>query len=105
MDDALGRDMRRREFLVKKDAVPCVIMTTSNRIEGKLFKRAAFRLIDELNQDEQFVAATDIKIFGDDSDIVMESDFLAVRVDQIVWVKPIEEKPIDELGGVRRPVD
>ncbi|MGD8813223.1 MAG: hypothetical protein PVI78_01960 [Anaerolineales bacterium] len=105
MEDAIGRDMRRREFLVRKDEVPCVIMTTRNRIEGKLHKRAAFRLIDELNQEERFIAATDSKIFDDDSNIVYESSFLAVRVDQIVWVKPAEDKPIDQLGGVHLPAE
>jgi hypothetical protein len=88
VDAALSRDMRRREFLVRKDAVPCTIMTMTNLIEGNLHKRGAYRIIDELNTVDQFIAVTNAKIYGGNSSEVIEADFITLRADQIIWVKP-----------------
>ena len=89
MDDALTRDMRRRDFLVKKDKVLCTIMTSTSLIEGELHKRGAFRVIDELNSADAFIAVTNATIRTSMSDEVLETDFLALRADEITWVRPL----------------
>jgi hypothetical protein len=88
VDVALLRDMRRQDFLIKKEAVPCVIMTTKNLIEGDLHKRGTYRILDEMNTSNQFIAVTNAKVYGGQSTEALEADFIALRTDQVVWVKP-----------------
>ena len=88
MRDLLARDMERREFLIKKDAVPCMIMTRTGLIEGNLHKRGSFRIKDELNQEERFIAVTNVKIYNGASDKPLTRSFLALQSDMIVWVAP-----------------
>ena len=88
MQAALERDMRRRDFLVNKDAVPCKIMTITNLIEGELHKRGTYRIIDEMNTANQFIAVTNARIHNGESSNVTQADFLILRADQIIWVKP-----------------
>ena len=90
MSDALARDMQRREFLVKKELVPCMIMTTTGLIEGNLYRRGSFRIKDELNQEERFIAVSNVTIHNGSQDKSLARSFLALRKDQIVWVAPSE---------------
>jgi hypothetical protein len=88
VDAALARDMRRREFHVKKDTVPCTIMTTTNLIVGDIHKRGAYRILDELNMAEKFIPITNARIHTGNSGDVVKANFITLRTDQIVWVKP-----------------
>lgn len=95
MSDEISRDMRFREFQVMKDAVPCAIRTKTSLIEGRLHKRAAFRIIDELNQGEEFIAVTQAVIRDGLSNNPIKAPFLSLRKDQIVWVIPNEKETIN----------
>ena len=95
IDVAKLREMCRKDFLINKEAVPCIIMTTSNLIEGELHKRATYRIIDEINTPNPFIAVTNAKIYSGESSNVLEAEFIALRAEQIVWVKP--NSPSEEL--------
>ena len=75
--------------VVSKKQMKAVIQTVLQRIEGTIHIMPARRLLDELNQAEEFIAVTDACISG--FDIQQQIDFMAVRIDQIVWIVLLEE--------------
>ena len=94
MDDKITKLYRRKETFVKKNAVPCTIMTTAGLIEGELHKRGPQRIMDELNASDSFIAVTNAKIQLGEPDKVLGTDFLVLRGDQIVWVRPTPPEEI-----------
>jgi len=78
---------------VSKDTVKAVIQTTANRIEGILYTRADERISDMLNRTEKFIAVTDATIYDLDGKVLYTSDFLALNLDMVVWLKPEDESP------------
>jgi hypothetical protein len=89
----LARDMLRREFHVKKAPVPCMIMTSTGLIEGEVHKRGTFRLKDELNREESYIAVTNAVIYDRSSEKSLKRSFIVLRAEQIIWVAPNEEGP------------
>lgn len=86
--------------VVAKDAILARIRTVTHLIRGWVYVRRGDRLRDELNRAEQFLAVTDVTIYGDQGEILYSGDFLAVNRDQIVWLLPEEETPPPaETGG------
>ena len=73
---------------VSKDTVKAVIQTTANRIEGTLHTRTDERISDMLNRAEKFIAVTDASIYDLEGNALYTSDFLALNVDMVVWLKP-----------------
>ena len=88
LNDAF-RHYRSKDDFVRKDALPCTIMTLAGKIEGYLHKRDAFRMIDELNAAKAFIPVTDAKVQLDKPKDVVETEFMILRSDQIIWVNPL----------------
>ena len=80
---------------VSKIAVYATIQTTTHLIRGRIHVRRDQRIIDELDQDENFLAITDVNVIGKDGQLLFQSPFLAVRRTHIVWVSP-EQKSGEE---------
>lgn len=64
--------------VIPKTAIPALVQTTTHLIQGKVYLRRENRLIDELDQDEMFLAITDASIFGSGEEAHREAPFLAV---------------------------
>ena len=77
--------------VISKVAVPVTIQTTHQLIQGFVHVRHGERIKDELDRDELFLAVTDARVTGPDSQVLFEAPFLAVRRAQIVWIMPDEE--------------
>jgi len=81
--------------IISKVAVPAIIQTVSQRIEGLVHVRPDQRVKDELDRNEFFLAVTNAKIFNPDGTVAYESDFITVSRSQIVWVIPSLSNPDD----------
>jgi hypothetical protein len=84
--------------VVSKIAVYTTIQTTTHMIRGRVHVRRDQRIIDELDQDENFLAVTDVSILGMDGQPLFQTPFLAVRRAHIVWVFP-ESNSGEEKGA------
>jgi len=80
--------------VISKAPVKVVIQTRTSRIEGELYKKHDERILDALNEGQQFIAVTDAKVFERhlEVEVVRETDFLIVNRDTIEWVLPVEEQ-------------
>lgn len=76
--------------VVHKTPVSVLIQTTRQLIRGKVHIRPDTRIKDELDQNENFLALTEVEILDDQGEILRNSPFLAVSRGQIVWVMPLE---------------
>jgi hypothetical protein len=83
--------------IIRKDPVPAIIQTQTERIHGNVHVRQGKRLKDTLNNPEQFIAVTDARVMGKDGMPTHRSDFLALNKDQIVWVIPDEDHTSPEV--------
>jgi hypothetical protein len=77
--------------IISKVAVPSVIQTVIQRIEGSVHVRLGGRVKDELDSSEPFLAVTNAKVFGLDGAVLYETDFMTVSRSQIVWVIPSDD--------------
>jgi hypothetical protein len=84
---------------ISKDAVKVILQTATNRIEGTLYIRTGDRVSDTLNHAEKFIALTDASVFDLAGKKIYEGDFLAVNVDLVIWLKPLEEPLPDHAEG------
>lgn len=75
--------------VIHKVPVPSVVQTTSNLIRGLIHVRQDQRLKDELENNEQFIAVTEVSVCDAAGNVVFTGPFLAVQKDQIVWVMPL----------------
>jgi len=80
--------------VVSKVAVNATIQTTTHMIRGRIHVRHDQRILDELDLNENFIAITDVSVFGANGQVLFQSPFLAVRRAHIVWVVP--EKQSDQ---------
>jgi hypothetical protein len=89
--------------IVTKDHVPVIVQTPTHRIEGQFYVRVDYRLKDELNGEEQFIAITEAKVFDQAGNLVYQSKFLAINRQRVIWVIPkndLQEKSASAGGGV-----
>lgn len=77
--------------IISKEAVPVIIRTLSERIQGKFHIRPGERIKDALNQAEIFFAVTDATVFDLSGNILYQTGFLAINREHIVWLLPEEE--------------
>jgi hypothetical protein len=82
--------------IVTKMPVFVTIQTTTHLMRGHMHVRRDQRVKDELDQDEKFLALTDVQVQGPDGQTLFHAPFIAVRRDQIVWVMP------DSQGGATK---
>lgn len=77
---------------VSKDEREVLVQTSKQKISGIIHVQTDLRLIDDLNTGRGFLAMTEAKIFDENENIISESDFLAINIDQIVWILPVNER-------------
>jgi hypothetical protein len=78
--------------VVTKDPVPVIIQTLLHRIDGFIYIRPEDRISDTVNENEQFIALTDVSVANSQGKALHSSDFLLVNRDHIIWILPKEEK-------------
>jgi hypothetical protein len=74
--------------VISKENVAVIVQTTTNRIEGYMHVRSGYRIKDELNSEDQFVAVTQAKIYDSDNNLLYTTEFLAVNIHEVIWVMP-----------------
>ena len=74
--------------IVSKVSIYVTIQTTTHMIRGRMHVRRDQRVKDELDQEENFLALTDVHVLGPDGQTLFQAPFLAVRRNHIVWVIP-----------------
>jgi hypothetical protein len=84
--------------IVLKEAVPVRIQTTSHYIEGSIHIREEFRLKDELDQPEPFLAITNAKVYSPDRQLIFSTSFIAIRREHIIWAISVHDQS-DEVKG------
>lgn len=77
--------------IISKVAFGARIQTSSHLIEGMIHIRSDFRLKDELDCDEPFLAVTNACIYNTDHELLFRTQFIAVRRDQVTWVTKEED--------------
>lgn len=87
---------------VTKVKIRVTIQTATNLLQGYVHIRPELRLKDGLNDDPQFIAVTDGKVLNSGAEELYRFDFLALNIDQIVWILP-EENHEPEKGSGRMP--
>jgi len=80
--------------IVPKEPVKARIQTISHLIEGEIYIRPEYRLKDELDIDEPFLAVTNAIIYSAEGTPLFQTKFIAIRRDQVIWVSTAED-----LGG------
>ncbi|OJX47208.1 MAG: hypothetical protein BGO78_17205 [Chloroflexi bacterium 44-23] len=83
--------------VITKKSIKVLIQTQTHRVTGMVFYRPDDRLIDELNQTDIFLAVTDAKILDENNNVLFESNFLTVNINQIVWILPYEELAVEQV--------
>ncbi|HSM25811.1 MAG TPA: hypothetical protein VK856_13185 [Anaerolineaceae bacterium] len=77
---------------ITKEQKEVIIQTTSHKISGTIHIQMDNRIIDELNETNQFMALTDAKILDPVENVLYQAEFLSINVNQIIWVLPVEDK-------------
>lgn len=77
--------------VITKDIVLSLIQMQDYRIKGYVHICKGERLSDEINKDKSFLAVTNVEIYSQNGELIFTNDFVAVNLNQIIWVMPIEE--------------
>ncbi|OGW29164.1 MAG: hypothetical protein A3K09_04995 [Nitrospinae bacterium RIFCSPLOWO2_12_FULL_47_7] len=74
--------------MIKKDTVDVVIRTSSEKIEGIVYKLPETRLLDMLNKtSEPFLAVSNVRVYAiDTGKLLFETEFLVVNKRHIVHI-------------------
>lgn len=84
--------------IVSKVAIQATIQTTTHLVRGHIHVRRDQRIKDELDQDQNFLALTDVSVLGPDGQTLFQTPFLAVQRAQIVWVLPEQDKGAEAIS-------
>jgi hypothetical protein len=87
--------------IIPKIPIPVMIQTVANRIHGNIHVRQGQRLKDELDLQEKFIAITEAVIYLPDGQVLVQTNFLAVQRDKIIWVMPDSEIEDPSKGSVK----
>jgi hypothetical protein len=80
-----------------KTPVKVIIQTINCQIKGTIHVHPDRRLLDELNEPQQFVAITEVSVSNNNHEMTI--DFVALQKEQILWVAPIENPNQDGENG------
>jgi hypothetical protein len=86
-------DLKGKYFtqVVNKQQVQVILQTSRGEIRGVVHVQPDQRLLDELNSPGDFLPVTGAAIIQSGERV--EAEFVAVRKDQIVWIRPIDQEP------------
>ena len=76
--------------VVSKLPVPATIQTVTHRVKGNIHVREDQRVKDTLEKVGQFLAVTEATVYSGQGKALHECAFLAINLDQVVWVLPEE---------------
>jgi len=76
--------------VIPKERVRVTIQTLKHLVRGFVYIHPKKRLKDELETAENFIAVTDAQVSDDNGKILYEVDFLAINIDQVIWLFPFE---------------
>ncbi len=82
--------------VISKDATPVLVQTLTHRIRGNFHVHPGIRLLDEVNNSEQFNAITDARIFDHAGKELYRCSFMALNRNQIIWIIPDKELQMKE---------
>lgn len=82
--------------VVSKVSIPCVMQLPFQVVKGTVHVRHDERVKDELDHDDAFLAVTDAKIYDLQGKQLYQTDFVAVRKSQIIWLMPESDIKVDE---------
>jgi hypothetical protein len=87
---AIEYDEKGKMFtdIVSKVSIYVTIQTTIHMMRGRMHVRRDQRVKDELDNNENFLALTDVHVLGPDGQTLFQAPFLAVRREHVVWVIP-----------------
>lgn len=77
--------------IITKKSIQSKIQTITHQIEGTIYTRHDERIIDELMNENQFLAVTDAVIYDMNNEALIECEFLSLNKAHIIWIIPIEE--------------
>jgi hypothetical protein len=77
--------------VISKDVVLSLIQMQDYLIKGYIHVCKGKRLSDEINKDNNFLAVTSVEIYSPNGEILFTSEFVAINLNQILWLMPIEE--------------
>ena len=86
--------------IISKSPTPVVIQTEQFRVKGNVHVRSGYRLKDEINEPEPFVAVTDAIVYDLNGFVLYKTGFLAISRDQIIWIIPEKEILLGDPKGV-----
>jgi hypothetical protein len=81
--------------VISKVAIPAIVQTVVQKIEGSIHVRENERLSDELIRDDPFLPMTSVRVFDQAGRMQYESDFISIRRSQIIWIMPRGERTQD----------
>lgn len=83
---------------VTKIPVKATVQTITHLMHGRIHVRRDQRVKDELEQDDSFLAMTDVSVLGANGQPLFQAPFIAVQRSHIVWVVP-ESNKAEESGS------
>ena len=83
--------------VVSKQPNDVIIQTAMHQIHGQIHIRPEDRIKDELDETQHFIAVTNASIFDPTGEtLIFKTGFIAVNIDLIVWVLPVQELSAQE---------
>ena len=84
--------------VISKSPIKFIMQTTMHQILGMLHVRVGDRVKDELDTADHFLAVTNADLFDiSGTNLVYKTNFMAINVNQIIWVIPEKELVNEEL--------
>ncbi len=84
--------------VITKSPIKIIMQTTMHQIHGLMHVRVGDRVKDELDTADHFLAVTNAELFDiSGTNLMFKTNFLAVNLNQIIWVIPEKELVNEEL--------
>ncbi|MBA4398450.1 MAG: hypothetical protein D9V45_11410 [Chloroflexi bacterium] len=84
--------------VITKSPIKIIMQTTMHQIHGMMHVRVGDRVKDELDTADHFLAVTNAELFDvSGTNLMFKTNFLAVNLNQIIWVIPEKELVNEEL--------
>lgn len=84
--------------VITKSPIKIIVQTTMHQIHGTMHVRVGDRVKDELDTADHFLAVTNAELFDiSGTNLMYKTNFMAINVNQIIWVIPEKELVNEEL--------
>jgi len=82
--------------IISKVLVPVIIHVGHYRMQGNVHVRSGYRLKDEMNEPDTFIAVTNALVFDLNGVVLYQTDFIAINREHIDWIIPEDELITDQ---------